>query len=167
MVQKHCPECGAHLIMKELANEGMVPYCESCQAYRFPMYNVAVSMIVRDPDNGKILLIKQYGRPDYILVAGYVARGEAAEDAARRELMEETGMQARDVYFNRTRFFEPSNTLMCNFTVFVKDGEALHTNREIDSCQWFTPEEARENIKKGSLARYFLESYLDGLDREA
>ena len=59
MIQKHCFECGTALIEKELEEEGIVPYCPKCQQYRFPMYNVAVSMIVVDEETGKILLIQQ------------------------------------------------------------------------------------------------------------
>lgn len=55
MIQKHCFECGTALIEKELEEEGIVPYCPKCQQYRFPMYNVAVSMIVVDEETGKIL----------------------------------------------------------------------------------------------------------------
>lgn len=58
MIQKHCFECGTALIEKELEEEGIVPYCPKCQQYRFPMYNVAVSMIVVDEETGKILLIQ-------------------------------------------------------------------------------------------------------------
>ena len=54
MIQKHCFECGTALIEKELEEEGIVPYCPKCQQYRFPMYNVAVSMIVVDEETGKI-----------------------------------------------------------------------------------------------------------------
>ena len=43
--QKCCPECGAKLIELELEHEGLVPYCENCKEYRFPMFNTAVSMI--------------------------------------------------------------------------------------------------------------------------
>ena len=53
MIQKHCFECGTALIEKELEEEGIVPYCPKCQQYRFPMYNVAVSMIVVDEETGK------------------------------------------------------------------------------------------------------------------
>ena len=84
MIQKHCFECGTALIEKELEEEGIVPYCPKCQQYQFPMYNVAVSMIVVDEETGKILLIQQYGKPSYILVAGYVNRGEAEEHAVLR-----------------------------------------------------------------------------------
>ena len=61
MIQKHCFDCGTALIEKELEEEGIVPYCPKCQQYRFPMYNVAVCMIVVDEETGKILLNQQYG----------------------------------------------------------------------------------------------------------
>ena len=125
------------------------------------MYNVAVSMIVISEQTGEILLIKQYGRPFFILVAGYVNRGEALEHAVGREIKEETGMTVSHIKFNRTSFFEPSNTLMCNFTAFVKDASELSPNREIDSYQWFTPEEAQQNIRPNSLAERFLNAYLE------
>lgn len=69
-----------------------MPFCEKCNQYRFPVYNVAVSMIVVNEQNGKIMLIQQYGKPVYILVAGYINRGEQAENAVAREIKEETGM---------------------------------------------------------------------------
>ena len=87
-MSSYCTECGTLLVEKELEGEGLVPYCEKCGQYRFPLYNVAVSMIVIDESTGKILLIQQYGRPVYILVAGYVNRGERIEDAAVREIFE-------------------------------------------------------------------------------
>lgn len=161
MIQKHCSECGAKLEERELAEEGMVPFCPKCQAYRFPMYNVAVSMIVMDEETGRILLIQQYGKPVYILVAGYVNRGEQEEHAVIREVKEETGLDVTHIKFNRTNFYEPSNTLMCNFTAFVKTAKTLHTNHEIDRCKWFTPDEARRNILQNSPAADFLNQYLD------
>lgn len=156
-----CQVCGTELIEKELEGEGMIPFCPKCNDYRFPLYNVAVSMVVINKENGKILLIQQYGRQKYILVAGYVNRGEKAEEAVAREIKEETGMTVSSIRFNRTSFFEPSNTLMCNFTAFVENDSELHVNREIDSYAWFTPEEARANIFPGSLAEQFLTAYLD------
>ena len=158
---RFCPECGGKLIVKELEGEGWVPFCPSCGQFRFPMYNVAVSMIVVEERSGRILLIQQYGRPSYILVAGYVNRGESAEQAVLRELKEETGLDAVRIQFNRTRFFEPSNTLMCNFTVFVEDAGGMRANREIDAYQWFSPEEAVRQIRPHSLAEEFLTAFLE------
>ena len=172
MIQTHCHDCGTPLIEKELEGEGIVPYCPKCGQYRFPMYNVAVSRVVINEQNGKILLIKLYGRPNFILVAGYVNRGErgrrpcganlhSLEHAVGREIKEEKGMTVSRIKFNRTSFFVPSNTLMCNFTAFVKDDSKMSPNGEIDSYAWFTPEEAKKNIRTDSLAQRFLNAFLD------
>ena len=153
------------MVERELAGEGNVPFCPQCGEYRFPMYNVAVSMIVVNEENRKTLLIKQYGRDFYRLVAGYVNRTETLEHAVARELEEETGMTAVRMRFNRTSFFEPSNTLMCNFTVFVQNDRELHINGEIDSCAWFSFGEARRSINPDILAGRFLNAYLDEAEK--
>jgi NAD+ diphosphatase len=44
---------------------------------------------------------------------------------------------------------------MCNFTAFVKDDSELAPNKEIDSYQWFSPDDARRNIRPNSLAEGF------------
>ena len=85
MSEKYCYECGSKLIKKELENEGIISFCLKCNQYHFPMYNVAVSMIVINKETNKLLLIKQYGKPFYILVAGYVNRTEQLEHAVARE----------------------------------------------------------------------------------
>lgn len=157
---KYCPECGTKLEPKALAGEGMIPYCETCGDYRFPFFNTAVSMIVMNRERNKILLIKQYGRPNYILVAGYINKGEDAETAVRREVMEEIGLHVEELHFNRTEYYEPSNTLMENFTVIV-DSEAVSANNEIDSWTWFSIEDARRNILPDSLAQRFLYRFLE------
>ena len=108
------------IALKELEEEGIVPYCPKCQQYRFPMYNVAVSMIVVDEETGKILLIQQYGKPSYILVAGYVNRGEAEEHAVVREVREETGLEVEHLRFNRT---------------YIRSAQGIISRMKIDYCQ--------------------------------
>lgn len=156
---RYCMQCGTLLEKRYLKDEGEVPYCPTCKDWRFPVFNTAVSMIVRDP-KGDILLIKQYGRDSYILVAGYVNKGEDAEHAVVREVEEEMGLHVRSLEFNHSHYFAPSNTLMLNWTVRIGQ-EAARPNWEIDSYRWFTPDAARANIRKGSLAEAFLVGYLD------
>ena len=161
MEMNYCMHCGTRLTLRPHGAEGELPYCEGCGAFRHPVFNIAVSMVVTDEGGEKILLIRQYGRPQYILVAGYVNQGEDAEDAARRELMEEMSLPALSVRFNRSRYFAPSNTLMLNFTAVVTD-TGVHANSEVDAWNWFTKEEARQAIRRGSLAEAFLLGWMDG-----
>ena len=148
-----CPVCGEKLEKRQCGIDGMIPFCVRCKDFRFPVFSVAVSMIVLNPKGDKTLLIKQYGNDFYILTAGYVNKGESAENAVKREIKEELGLGVTDMKFNSTEYFEKSQTLI--------DGEKPNTNSEIDSFSWFSFKEAKMNIKKNSLAEKFLTAYLD------
>ena len=161
MEMNYCMQCGSKLRMKEHPEGGLIPYCESCAAFRHPVFSTAVSMIVMNPERTNMILIRQYGRPHYILVAGYINQGEDAEDACARELKEELGLELKTLHFNRSHYFAPSNTLMLNFTVIV-DNQDVHPNDEIDAWKWFSVEEAQKNIKPDSLAQAFLNGFLTG-----
>lgn len=161
MDMNYCMQCGTRLVIRHHDTEGEVPYCETCEAFRYPVFNTAVSMIVMNETLDRIILIKQYGKPTYVLVAGYVNKGEDAEAAAAREVLEELGMTVSSVRFNRSHYYPRTNTLMLNFTVTVREQDA-HPNWEIDSWRWFGIEEARANIRPDSLAEAFLKGYLDG-----
>ena len=162
MNMDYCMHCGEKLIVKPHPTEGPTPWCPVCGEYRFPVFSTAVSMIVTNPARDRILLIKQYGRPFYILVAGYVTKGEDAEQTVVREIREELDMSVVEYRFNKSRYFAPTNTLMLNFTAVVAEAEP-RPNEEVDAWRWFTLSEARTVIKPDSLAREFLFSYLDSL----
>lgn len=151
---KYCVECGTKLIEKELEHEGIIPYCPNCKEYRFKIFNTAVSMIVTTKTLDKVLLIEQYGRKKYILVAGYINQGESAEAAACREIQEEVGLKVSRLIFQKTDYYEKSNTLMINFIAVVEDTN-VHTNYEIDDFAWFSLEEGKDKIAKGNLAEKF------------
>ena len=155
MEMNYCMRCGAKLIVREHPTDGPVPYCETCRDYRYPVFSAAVSMIVVDPGETEMLLIQQYGRPHYILPAGYIDKGETAEHAVRRELMEELGLEAESLRFLGSHYYEPSETLMLNFLVTATQHEA-RPNFEIDSWRWFPMAEARTIVRPGGLAERLL-----------
>ena len=161
---KFCYECGTKLVPKELEGEGIVPFCESCGVYRFPIFSTAVSMIVLNRDKTKILLIQQYGTGNNVLVAGYVNKGENAESAVLREISEELGLEAEETGYCKSEYFPKTNTLMLNYRCIVNSEHLDKINRkEIDKAEWFPLERAREAIMPDSLAKYFLCNFLDNL----
>ena len=155
MEMNYCMQCGTRLVIRHHETEGDVPYCESCGEFRYPVFNTAVSMTVMDEARERIILIQQYGRPHYILPAGYIDKGETAEHAVRRELMEELGLEAESLRFLGSHYYEPSETLMLNFLVTVTQHEA-RPNYEVDSWRWFPMEEARTIVRPGGLAERLL-----------
>lgn len=156
----YCQKCGTKLELKNLEHEGMVPYCSTCNAYRFEAFSVAVSMVIVTKDFQKTLLIEQYGKKRYILVAGYVNKAEALEEAAIREIAEEVGLRVERLVYQKSKYYEKSNVLMVNYIAIVEN-EAVTPNYEIDSFSWFSLAEAKEKIASPSLAQEFYNFFYD------
>jgi len=160
---KHCHECGSRLVDKECEGEGLIPFCEPCDMFRFPIFSTAVSTAVLNRDKNKVLLIQQYNRPDYILVAGYINKGENAEETLIREVKEEVGLEVVDCEYMRSTYFQPSNTLMLNYISIVDSEDLDQVSTEVDKAVWFTLGEAAAAIKKNSLAETFLLAIIEKL----
>lgn len=160
----YCHECGTKLVGKECDGEGLIPFCGQCAVFRFPVFSTAISTAVLNKEKSKVLLIQQYNRPDYILLAGYVNKGEDAEAALVREVKEEVGLDVADYEFMRSRYFEPSNTLMLNYISIAETEDLSRISAEVDAAVWFTLEKAAAEIKKDSLAESFLLAIIEKLN---
>ena len=160
-----CRDCGEKLTLRFLENEGLVPYCPKCEKFKFPFFPVAVSMVVTNRAENKVLLAKHVGDDDFKLFAGYVKKGENAERAIPRELREETNLPAVKWRYVGSRYHEAKNILMLGFLVTAEE-QAITLNEEIDEARWCSPDEAREIIRRNSTAEYFLGLALSELGRK-
>ncbi len=158
---KYCIECGTELQTKYHEYEGgSIPYCLKCEQFRFPIFNTAISVIIENTSGDKVLFIQQYGKKQNVLVAGYVDKGENAEDAVKREIFEEVGLEAINIRYNRSVYYEKSNALILNFTCSVTHDNYVMNVKEVDQVSWFAINECKEHIASGSLAEKFLCAYL-------
>ena len=157
---EYCYNCGTKLELKHLEHEGMIPFCNKCNKFIFPIFNAAVSMIICDKDEKNILLIKQYSTNFYRFVAGYINKGESAEEAVYREILEEVGLKPIRIKPLKTSYYEKSNTLMYNYLAICDDINVV-TNYEIDEYKWFPIEEAKEALKDAKLAYEFFSYYIN------
>ena len=92
---RFCQRCGHELARKRLENKTR-PYCPACGfvAFQDPKL-AAVVLAVMD---GKLVLVRRGVEPAlgrWSFPSGYVDKGEAVEDAAVREVKEETGLDVR------------------------------------------------------------------------
>lgn len=156
---KCCWECGTKLIQKELEHEGLIPFCPTCNTYRFPIFSSAISVIILNEKKDKTLFIKQYKTNKFRLVAGYINKGESAEEALIREVKEELGVDIIEYKLLKTLYYDGSNTLMINFYAVIKDEP--NPNYEIDSYSWFDLDEAVNQIKEAKIAARFYDFYLE------
>lgn len=165
METNYCMRCGARLGVRVHPTDGPVPYCASCGDYRYPVFSTAISLVVTDAEETRMILIRQYGEPEEVLVAGYVDKGETAEQAARRELREELGLEAQSLRYLGSHYYEPSETLMLNFHTTAAQKEAS-PNDEIDSWRWCAVGEARRAVRPGGLADTLLRDYFENGQEE-
>ncbi|WP_283587728.1 NUDIX domain-containing protein [Limosilactobacillus viscerum] len=155
---KYCSECGTKLIMKKNGIDGLVPYCPQCQQFRFIKFSSAISAIIFNPQKDKILLLKQYGNPSYILLSGYINPGENAKQALKREMEEETKLKIAEFHYNDNAYFAAHDVLIHNYVV-IAASDKLDPNNEIDQYSWVPVDEVLDKIMPNSLAKSFVEEW--------
>ena len=160
----YCPDCGTRLGLREIGDEGPVPFCPRCARPWFDSFSSCVLVLVYNA-RGEILLLRE----DYIstvyrnLVSGYIKPGERAEDAARREVGEETGLALEEVKIVGTWWFPEKELLMIGFTAFAPEPAALRLSGEVDAAEWAAPARALALVPpRGpeNATHYLVEEYL-------
>ena len=91
----YCQSCGHRMGQREIEHK-LRPSCPSCGYVAFVDPKVATVAIV--PMDGKLVLVRRGIEPAlgaWAFPSGYVDRGEVLEEAAAREVSEETGLDVR------------------------------------------------------------------------
>src|SRR5579885_1445001 len=109
-------------------------------------------------EKGRILLVRQYRLParQYLweLPAGRVDEGETLLQAARRELLEETGYRAKK-WKKIAEFYPSPGFLAEKMTIFLAmdltAGEAKPMEDERIETRWFTRRELQDWMKTGKI----------------
>ena len=90
---RFCPSCATALEERQ-ASGALRPVCPKCGRVIYYDPKVAATAVIER--DGRILLVRRGNEPGYGLWSmpgGYVDRGEVVEDAAMREVWEETGLR--------------------------------------------------------------------------
>ncbi|MDD3077821.1 MAG: NUDIX domain-containing protein [Paludibacter sp.] len=158
---KYCPDCGHKLIDREIGDEGLIPYCEHCEKPLFDMFSTCVIALVVNEFEEALLLRQNYISTVYRnLISGYMKPGERAEDAAMREIEEETGITPDSLQFLGTYWFAKKDMLMIGFMAKAQKS-AFNISKEVDEAQWIPVEQAIKMVHpKGSVSYALLEKYM-------
>ena len=120
-----------------------------------PRFSVTAGAIITD-ESGRVLLLKHRFRPGtgWGIPGGYINKGEQAEDALRRELREEAGLELKDVKIFTARTFKRPQQVEVIFLCRAA-GEPERLNYEIEKAEWFVmgelprlPEDQMELLKQ-------------------
>jgi NAD+ diphosphatase len=148
--RRFCGACGGALAEHPAE---MARACPACGRVEYPCISPAV--IVRIEKDGKLLLARhaRRSRSFYTCIAGYVESGESAEDAVRREVREEVGIDVDGVRYEGSQPWPFPNQLMLAFSARWTAGELALQADEIAEADWFDPARLPEIPPPGSVAR--------------
>lgn len=109
-------------------------------------FTVSAAAIITN-DNGKVLLLNHVLRPfsGWGLPGGFLGSGEQPEEAIRREIREETGIELERLRLFRIRTLKRHIEMMF---VATADGEPLVKSREILELGWFQIDQLPEGTPR-------------------
>lgn len=141
----YCSNCAAKL---EISDAGYRRHCPGCGMDHFPRTDpVAIMVVVHE---GKILLGRQKAwKPGmYSALAGFVEPGETIEDAARREVFEESGVRVGAVRYVTSQPWPFLSNLMIGLIGEAVSAEITLDENELEDARWFSAEEARMMVQR-------------------
>ena len=140
---RFCANCGAWTAIR---HAGYSRRCPRCGTAHFPRTDPVVIMTVEC--DGRMLLGHRAGWPDrrYSVLAGFVAPGEAAEEAVIREVEEESGIVARDARFVSSQPWPFPSSPMLGFEAYADGGVPRAADEELDDVQWFSRDEVIDGM---------------------
>lgn len=154
---RFCGRCGTATERQEKQRSRS---CPECGLVRFPRLDP--SIIVAVEKDGRLLLARNatYPANSFSVLAGFVDQGETLEDAVRREVDEEVGIEVDDISYFGSQFWPFPHGLMVAFTARWKAGEIAPDSGEISEADWFPPDAMPPLPGKISIARSLVDDFV-------
>ena len=107
-----------------------------------------VGALILNPEDKLFLMRSHKWRDQYVIPGGHIELGERMEDALRREIREETGLEIRDITFlgfqefiHDDAFWKKRHFVFFDY-VCRTDGRDVTLNDEAQSYVWVSLDEA-------------------------
>lgn len=130
----YCGQCGS--AMKHVPMQRAM-ICDNCGNDIYPQIAPVVMVAVVNDD--KLLLTKYANRelPEWVLVAGFVEIGETIEDAAKREVYEETGIRIKNLQYFGSQPWGFSGSVIIGFIAELDGSDQIDLDyKELADAAW-------------------------------
>lgn len=162
---RFCGVCGSAC---EPRSAGHVMVCSGCNAQHFPRTDPAVIMLVVRGDS--CLLGHSHRFPNtamYSTLAGFVEPGESFEEAVRREVKEEAGIEVGAVRYHSSQPWPFPSSIMIGFHAEGLSDVITIDPEELKDARWFSKDQIRNHKDHGfnlpradSIARRLIEDWM-------
>ena len=135
-----CSVCGNETIV---TRGGQKRECNHCKSEHFPRVDPVIIMVVHDGE--RCLLGQSRGRlaatNRYSALAGFVDQAESIEEAVAREIMEEAGIQVKNVTYHSSQPWPFPSSLMIGCHAEAATTEIMMDTEEMTDVKWFDRQE--------------------------
>lgn len=156
---RFCGRCGTPT---EPAPGERARRCPSCGLLAFPRLAPAVIVLIERPGDRRALLARNVRFPGtmFSCLAGFVEPGETIEEAVRREVSEEVGVELGELRYWGSQPWPFPHSLMIGFTAEWRSGEIVCQEGEIAEARWFSPDELPDIPPGISIARALIDDWV-------
>jgi NAD+ diphosphatase len=132
---RFCGKCGG--LMQDKGNERAME-CPHCQITVYPVISPAIIVAISKGDEILLAQSVNFKGKFYGLIAGFVEVGETLEEAVKREVMEETGIEVKNITYYKNQPWPFSCSLMVGFFAEYDGNKPILIDpNEIADAKWF------------------------------
>ncbi|WP_404368920.1 NAD(+) diphosphatase [Marinobacter sp.] len=114
-------------------------WCRQCQVPWYARLAPCVIVVIRRENRFLLARSSRTRRYYYSLIAGFVEPGESAEEAVKREVMEETGLTVNNIRYRTSQSWPFPHQLMLGYFADYVAGDLVLQEDELAAADWFEP----------------------------
>jgi NAD+ diphosphatase len=142
---RFCARCGTPSLV---AQGGWLRRCPNCEAHHFPRVDPVVIMLAVNGDRCLLGRNKRRAGARFSCLAGFMEPGETPEEAVRREILEESGVQTGRVRYLGAQPWPFPSSLMMGFLAEAESEEITVDPNELAEARWFHRDEVRAMVAR-------------------
>lgn len=142
---RFCSNCGAP---SQLAAAGWRRECPSCRGLHFPRTDPVVIMLAVDGDHCLLGRQPRFNKGMYSALAGFLEPGETIEDAVRREIREESGIECGEVKYAASQPWPFPASLMIGCVARALTRDITIDRTELEDCRWFSRDDVTRMLAR-------------------